>query len=240
MRIGRRLIALGGFVVRSVNEKSTVESLDHVAAGSPDPGSDHTLFTSDAPPMRPFNAFAKRAFDIVAAAIGLFVFSPMFLLASLAIRLNSRGPVFSAQVWHDCDNEQIRVFKFRTTTGEICDKFVQAGRRSYSPTTHVGRILRRTGIEGLPQLINVLRGEMSIVGPHPYITVPGKIFNEQNSRMAPRHDVKPGITGWAQVNGCSGTRQRTEFDLHYIENWSFLFDLKIILMTLFSKNAYLN
>jgi lipopolysaccharide/colanic/teichoic acid biosynthesis glycosyltransferase len=105
--------------------------------------------------------------------------------------------------------------------------------------------LRRTGIDGLPQLINVLRGEMSIVGPSPYIAALNDIFAEQISLIRQRHRVKPGITGWAQVNGCCGEsnnvmRRRIEFDRYYVDNWSLLFDIKVILMTLFSKNAYLN
>jgi putative colanic acid biosynthesis UDP-glucose lipid carrier transferase len=111
--------------------------------------------------------------------------------------------------------------------------------------TRVGGVLRRTGIDGLPLLINVLRGEMSIVGPAPSVAALNNIFAEQISLIQLRQRVKPGITGWAQVNGCCGesnkmTRQRIEFDRYYIENWSFLFDIKIVLMTLFSKNAYLN
>jgi lipopolysaccharide/colanic/teichoic acid biosynthesis glycosyltransferase len=107
--------------------------------------------------------------------------------------------------------------------------------------TRVGAVLRRTGIDGLPLLINVLRGEMSFVGPAPYVTL-NSTFAEQVSLIQQWHRVKPGIAGWAQVHGCYGEsmRQRFEFDRYYIENWSFLFDMRIILMTLFSKDAYLN
>ena len=113
--------------------------------------------------------------------------------------------------------------------------------------TIIGQILRRTSIDELPQLLNVLIGEMSIVGPRPHATTHNKMFEDQILPFARRHNVKPGITGWAQVNGYRGPantidkmQMRLEYDLYYIDNWSFLFDLKIILMTLFSKKAYVN
>jgi lipopolysaccharide/colanic/teichoic acid biosynthesis glycosyltransferase len=181
---------------------------------------------------------AKRAFDMVVATVGLVLFSPMFLLVSIAIKIDSRGPVFHPQMLHGYNNENIPLLKFRTTT-------VSETKKNTSFVTRVGGVLRRTGIDGLPQLINVLRGEMSIVGPALYVAALNNIFAEQISLIQQRRRVKPGITGWAQVNGCCGEsnkvmRQRIEFDQYYIENWSPLFDIKVILMTLFSKNAYLN
>jgi lipopolysaccharide/colanic/teichoic acid biosynthesis glycosyltransferase len=111
--------------------------------------------------------------------------------------------------------------------------------------TRVGAVLRRTGIDGLPLLINVLRGEMSIVGPAPCVAALNNIFAEHISLVQQGHRVRPGITGWAQVNGCCGDgdrmiRQRIEVDRYHIDNWSFLFDMRIILMTMSSKDAYLN
>jgi lipopolysaccharide/colanic/teichoic acid biosynthesis glycosyltransferase len=178
-----------------------------------------------------FSRAAKRAFDVVGAIVGLVLFSPMFLLVAIAIKTDSRGPVFHPQTVYGYNNGNIRVLKFRTT-------IVWGQRKALQYVSRVGAVLRRTGIDGLPLLVNVLRGEMSIVGPAPYNA-------EQVSLIQQWHRVKPGITGWAQVNGCCGDsdkmiRQRVEFDQYYIENWAFLFDLKIILMTLFSKNAYLN
>ena len=139
------------------------------------------------------------------------------------------------------------MFKFRsmTTLEEGCD-FKQVVRND-PRVTRVGRILRRTNIDELPQLLNVLSGEMSIVGPRPHATAHNTMFEEKIVPFSRRHNVKPGITGWAQVNGCRGEtdtlekmQRRLEHDLYYIDNWSFLLDLKIIFMTLFSKNAYLN
>ena len=125
-------------------------------------------------------------------------------------------------------------------------QFTQATRDD-PRVTSIGRILRRTNIDELPQLINVLRGEMSLVGPRPHATAHNDLFHEIIAPFSRRHNVKPGITGWAQVNGYRGEtdvlekmQRRIEHDLYYIDNWSFLFDLKIILMTLFSKRAYLN
>ena len=197
---------------------------------------DPAIVTNDWAPEFQFSRAAKRAFDIVAATVGLILFSPILLVASIAIKIDSRGPVFRLQMLHGYNNEKIQLLKFRTTVVSLTEK-------STSIVTRVGGVLRRTGIDGLPQLINVLRGEMSIVGPAPYVAALNTIFVEQISLIQQRHRAKPGITGWAQVNGCGGEsnkvmRQRIEFDRHYIENWSFLFDIKVVLMTLLSKNAY--
>jgi lipopolysaccharide/colanic/teichoic acid biosynthesis glycosyltransferase len=126
------------------------------------------------------------------------------------------------------------------------DQFTQATAND-PRVTRVGRIIRRTNIDELPQLINVLYGNMSIVGPRPHATAHNALFNDMIVPFSRRHNVKPGITGWAQVNGYRGAtdtfekmQRRIEYDLHYIDNWSFLFDIKIIALTLFSKRSYLN
>jgi Undecaprenyl-phosphate glucose phosphotransferase len=199
------------------------------------------------PPLSAADLFIKRAFDILAATCGLLLLLPLFLAVSLAIKLDSPGPVFFRQRRHGYNNRTIRVFKFRsmTTLEDGCD-FKQVVRHD-PRVTRVGRILRRTNIDELPQLLNVLSGEMSIIGPRPHATAHNKMFEEKILPFPRRHNVKPGITGWAQVNGCRGEtdtlekmQRRLEHDLYYIDNWSFLLDLKIIFMTLFSKNAYLN
>jgi len=180
----------------------------------------------------------KRAFDIVVATAGLVLFSPIFLFVAIAIKIDSRGPVFRAQTLNSYNDENIPLLEFRTTIDSLTAK-------STSIVTRVGGVLRRSGVDCLPRLINVLRGEMSIVGPAPYAALPNNIFAEQVSLVQQRHRVNPGITGWAQVNGCCGdsnmaVRRRIEFDRYYIENCSFLFDIKVILMTLFSKKSYLD
>jgi putative colanic acid biosynthesis UDP-glucose lipid carrier transferase len=160
------------------------------------------------------------------------------VFVAIAIKIDSRGPVFRAQTLNGYNDENIPLLEFRTTV-------VSSTAKSASIVTRVGGVLRRTGVDCLPLLINVLRGEMSIVGPSPYAALPNDIFAEQISLIEQRRRVKPGITGWAQVNGCGGKsnkamRQRIEFDRYYIENCSFLFDVKVILMALFSKSAYLD
>jgi lipopolysaccharide/colanic/teichoic acid biosynthesis glycosyltransferase len=180
---------------------------------------------------------AKRAFDIIVATVGLTLLSPMFLLVSIAIKAGSRGPVFSPLTVYGYKNEITRLLKFRTA-------IVWGQRKALQHVPRVGTILRRTRIDDLPLLINVLRGEMSIVGPAPYGTA--SFVAEQTSLIQQRQSVKPGLIGWAQVHGCrceendKVVRQRIEFDQYYIANWSFLFDMRIILMALLSKHAYLN
>ena len=199
------------------------------------------------PPLSMFDLCAKRTFDITLATIGLIVLSPLFLVVSIAIKLDSPGPVFFRNTRHGFNNEEIRVLKFRSmTTIEDGDQFTQATKND-PRVTRIGQIIRRTNIDELPQLINVLRGEMSLVGPRPHATAHNALFNNVITPFSRRHNVKPGITGWAQVNGYRGAtdalekmQRRIEYDLYYIDNWSFLFDLKIIMMTLFSKKAYLN
>jgi Undecaprenyl-phosphate glucose phosphotransferase len=202
------------------------------------------------PPLSTFDLSIKRAFDICASAIGLIVLSPLLLVVSLGIKLESPGPILFRQNRHGYNNEIIPVVKFRTMNvmedGESPKTFTQA--RSDDPRlTRLGRVLRRTNIDELPQLFNVLRGEMSLIGPRPHPIALNTTFRERIVPYSRRHNVKPGLTGWAQVNGFRGEtdtfekmQRRVEYDMFYIDNWSFLFDLKILLMTLFSKNAYQN
>jgi len=199
------------------------------------------------PPLSVFDLFIKRAFDLVFASISLIVLSPLLLVISIAIKLDSPGPVFFRQVRHGFNNDEIHVLKFRSMacfqdTGEFkpCVK-------NDPRVTRIGRIMRRTNIDELPQFINVLNGEMSIVGPRPHATAHNDMFSKVIAPFSRRHNVKPGITGWAQVNGYRGAtdtlqkmEQRIEYDLQYIDNWSFLFDIKIIAMTMFTKRAYVN
>ena len=199
-------------------------------------------------PLGFFDLAIKRIFDIVVATVALVVLSPLLCFVALAIRLDSRGSVLFRQMRHGYNNEEIRVFKFRTMrmTENSDGRFVPT-KENDDRVTITGQVLRKTSIDELPQLLNVLLGEMSIVGPRPHATTHNKMFENQILPFARRHNVKPGITGWAQVNGYRGPadtvdkmRKRVEYDLYYIDNWSFFFDLKIILMTLFSKKAYTN
>src|SRR5215471_2170672 len=199
------------------------------------------------PPLSQIQRIAKRLFDIVVSAASLLALSPLLMFVAIGIKLDSRGPVLFRQTRHGYNNETIRVFKFRSmTTLEDGDNFVQAARND-SRVTRFGAILRRTNIDELPQLINVLRGEMSIVGPRPHATAHNKMFESKISVFSRRHVVKPGITGWAQVNGYRGAtdtlekmQRRVEHDLYYVDNWSFWLDLRIVVMTVFSRTAYTN
>lgn len=190
----------------------------------------------------------KRSFDVVVAVASCVVLWPLLLLVAALIKLETPGPVFFKQTRLGFNNDPIEVWKFRsmTTFDDSHDEFRQAVRND-PRVTRVGRFIRRTNIDELPQLINVLRGEMSIVGPRPHAVAHNDMFADQIRRMFRRHNVKPGITGWAQVNGLRGEtdtfekmQKRIEHDLYYVDNWSFFFDLKIMIMTVISKRAYTN
>ena len=188
----------------------------------------------------------KRSFDLfVAIAAGLLLL-PLMLLVAALIKLDSRGPVLFQQIRHGYNNKPIKVLKFRTMVS--CEErgFRQATRDD-PRVTRIGRILRRTNFDELPQLLNVICGTMSIVGPRPHAIAHNEMYDGQIARMSRRHNVKPGITGWAQINGLRGEtetfekmRKRVEYDLYYIDNWSLAFDFKIVLMTIFSKQSYAN
>ena len=198
-------------------------------------------------PLSAFDLLVKRASDLVIATVGLLLLLPLFLIISIAIKLDSSGPIFFCQKRHGFNNEEINVFKFRSMiSGQDEGQFTQATEDD-PRVTRVGRIIRRTNIDELPQLFNVMRGDMSIVGPRPHATAHNSLFNHLIAKFSSRHNVKPGITGWAQINGYRGAtdtlekmQRRIEYDLEYINNWSFLFDIKIIAMTVYSKQAYTN
>ena len=202
------------------------------------------------PPLSAFDLSIKRAFDVCASVLGLVALSPLLLTVSLGIKLESHGPILFRQNRHGYNNEIIPVVKFRTMNvvedGESSATFKQV-RSDDDRLTRLGRFLRRTNIDELPQLFNVLCGEMSLIGPRPHPIALNTMFRERIVPYSRRHNVKPGLTGWAQVNGFRGEtdtfekmQHRVEYDMFYIDNWSFLLDLKIILMTLFSKSAYQN
>jgi Undecaprenyl-phosphate glucose phosphotransferase len=188
----------------------------------------------------------KRSFDLVVAATAGFFLLPLILTVAALIKLDSPGPVLFRQTRHGYNNKHIEVFKLRTMMVSDDGEFRQATRDD-PRVTRIGRILRRANIDEVPQLMNVIRGDMSIVGPRPHAVSHNEMYDGQIARMARRHNVKPGITGWAQVNGLRGEtdtiekmRARVEHDLYYIDNWSFAFDLVIVLMTIFSRKSYEN
>ncbi|MGH1351618.1 MAG: undecaprenyl-phosphate glucose phosphotransferase [Methyloligellaceae bacterium] len=202
-------------------------------------------------PISDWGIFVKNAADYIIGAIALIAFMPIMALVAVVIKLDSPGPVFYRQKRHGFNHKIINVLKFRTmqnaepgTHGEV----LQASRNDKRITT-VGAILRKTSLDELPQLINVLRGEMSLVGPRPHAIEHNSYYGKLVENYANRHRVKPGITGWAQVNGLRGgtedhrlMEERVKYDLEYIENWSIWLDIKILFMTpiygFVSKNAY--
>ncbi len=200
-----------------------------------------------APPLAPLQLFSKRAFDIVLSGIALLLLSPLFLFVAAAIKLTSPGPVFFRQRRSGYNCEEFRIWKFRTmTTMEDGEGVVQAAPGD-ARVTPIGHYLRALNIDELPQLINVLRGDMSIVGPRPHAVTHDHAFAKRVSSYSRRLNVLPGITGWAQVNGFRGPTQndtllrgRIRHDLYYLDNWSMLFDLYIIALTLLSPKSYRN
>jgi Undecaprenyl-phosphate glucose phosphotransferase len=189
----------------------------------------------------------KRICDIVLSSVALALLTPVFFLAAIAIKVDSKGPVLFIQTRHGFNKVPFRIFKFRSMTTMEDGGEVKQATSDDPRITRVGSFLRKYNIDELPQLFNVLRGEMSLVGPRPHALVHDEAFESEVTLYARRHNVKPGITGWAQVNGFRGETNTTEkisqrihFDLHYIDNWSFAFDVWIMFLTLFSPKAYKN
>jgi Undecaprenyl-phosphate glucose phosphotransferase len=191
-------------------------------------------------------ALIKRAFDICFSVAVLLLTSPLFGLVALIIWLTSPSPIFFVQERVGLNGESFHMYKFRTMRVGASGESSARWTTSHDPRrTRFGAFLRRTSLDELPQFVNVLKGEMSVVGPRPERPFFVRKFLEQVTRYNQRHALKVGITGWAQVNGWRGNtsiEKRIEYDLYYIQNWSLGFDLRIILMTFFSglinRNAY--
>ncbi|MEE4175265.1 MAG: undecaprenyl-phosphate glucose phosphotransferase, partial [Xanthomonadales bacterium] len=201
-------------------------------------------------PLSGWSGVIKVVEDKILAVLALAVLSPLLLLIALAIKLDSRGPVLFRQARYGFNNEVIIVNKFRTMYHDRPPEVgVPQARRNDLRVTRVGRLLRRMSFDELPQVLNVLSGSMSMVGPRPHAVEHNEQYSALIGGYHGRHRVKPGITGWAQVNGLRGEtttldqmRKRVEHDIHYIENWSPWLDLRIVVLTaLFGwhqKNAY--
>jgi putative colanic acid biosynthesis UDP-glucose lipid carrier transferase len=189
----------------------------------------------------------KRAFDVVfSSAVILFIFSWLLPLLSIIIKLNSKGPVFFVQQRTGINNKTFNCIKFRTMKVNHEADTKQAVKND-NRITSIGNFLRKYNIDELPQFFNVLVGNMSVVGPRPHMLKHTEQYSALIEYYKVRHFVKPGITGWAQVNGYRGLtdelwkmQKRVEYDMEYLENWNFLWDIKIIVMTLIGKNAYKN
>ena len=197
-------------------------------------------------PLVGMAALRKRAFDLAVASVGLLLASPLLLAIAVATRLSSRGPILYGQDRMGLDGRVFRMLKFRTMRSDAeADSGPVWTRQDDPRRTRLGAFLRRTSLDELPQLWNVVRGEMSIVGPRPERPVFIDQFRHEVPGYMLRHKVKAGMTGWAQVHGWRGNtslHERIEHDIHYIQNWSLGLDVKIVFLTalhvLFGRNAY--
>ena len=200
-------------------------------------------------PFTGTNGLVKRASDIVLASLILVLILPLLLLITIGVKLSSPGPALFKQRRNGLDGEEITVYKFRSMTTQDNGATVTQATRSDPRVTRFGTFLRRSSLDELPQFFNVLQGRMSIVGPRPHAVAHNTLYRELIKAYMVRHKVKPGITGWAQVNGLRGEtdtiekmRARVEYDLEYLRNWSLGLDLQIIARTvrliIFDRHAY--
>ena len=193
-----------------------------------------------------FNRLIKRVTDIIGSLIAIVIFSPAMLLAAIAVRCSGRGPVIFQQERVGLNGVHFMMYKFRTMRMQKDEEEKEAWTTKNDPrVTRIGRFLRATSLDETPQFFNVLFGHMSLVGPRPERPQFVEKFKEEIPRYMIKHQVRPGITGWAQINGYRGDtsiRKRIEYDLYYIENWTYSFDLRILFSTIFhvfrQKNAY--
>ncbi len=196
-------------------------------------------------PFHGLGGWVKRAEDVLLSGVILCLIAAPMALIALAVKLTSTGPIFFCQTRYGLNGQPIRVLKFRSMS--TCDNgptIVQAKENDVR-ITPLGSFLRRTSLDELPQFLNVLRGEMSVVGPRPHAVAHNELYRSQIHGYMLRHKVKPGITGWAQVNGWRGETERiekmehrVEHDLYYIDNWSFFWDIQIVFLTIFGKKTH--
>ena len=192
------------------------------------------------------NRWMKRLMDIFGAIVAIILFSPVMLLAAILVKTTSEGPLIFKQERVGLHNRPFYMYKFRSMV--VQDKAAEKGKwtvQNDPRVTPIGKFMRKTSIDELPQLFNVLKGEMSLVGPRPERPFFVEKFKEEIPRYMVKHQVRPGITGWAQINGYRGDTsimKRIEYDLYYIENWTIGLDIKILILTFFkgfiNKNAY--
>ncbi len=211
-------------------------------------GAVQTLSVFDTP-FQGANTILKRIEDIVFSSIILLLISPVLLAVALGVKLSSPGPIIFKQYRYGLDGRKIKVYKFRSMTSQDNGSQVKQATKNDARITKFGSFIRRTSLDELPQFFNVLQGRMSIVGPRPHAVAHNEEYRQLIEGYMLRHKVKPGITGWAQINGFRGETEtinkmvkRIEYDLDYIHRWSVWLDVKIIIATVFKgfvdKNAY--
>lgn len=181
-----------------------------------------------------FYKFVKRFFDILISLVGLLITSPILILTAIAIKIESPGPIIFKQERLGRNGKVFKIYKFRS----MCLDAEKAGvyeKKGDSRVTRVGNIIRKTSIDELPQFVNILKGEMSLIGPRPALTYHPWDFEEYTPQQKKMFNVRPGITGWAQVNGRKAVEwpRRIELNVEYVENISFMLDLKIFFQTIF-------
>jgi Undecaprenyl-phosphate glucose phosphotransferase len=198
-------------------------------------------------PLSRLEAMEKRLFDILLASIALLLLTPLLAIVAVLIKLDSAGPVFFLQRRFGFNQEPFQIIKFRSMRTLDDGPGIRQARRDDPRVTRIGYWLRRWNIDEIPQLFNVINGEMSLVGPRPHALSHDREYEHRISAYACRHNVKPGITGWAQIHGLRGEtdtdekmRKRVEYDLYYIDNWSLWLDLQILVRTLISRSSYRN
>ncbi len=193
-----------------------------------------------------FNMICKRIMDLMGAVVAIAIFSPIMLVTAVLVKTTSRGPLIYKQERVGLHNQNFQMYKFRSMEVQSPRSEKKAWTVRNDPrVTRVGRFIRRTSIDELPQLFNILKGDMSLVGPRPERPFFVEKFREEIPRYMVKHQVRPGLTGWAQINGYRGDtsiKKRIEYDLYYIENWTLGLDIKILFLTFFkgfvNKNAY--
>jgi len=190
-------------------------------------------------PFSGMNGVVKRASDIVLASLILLAISPILAAIALGVKLSSPGPVLFRQRRYGLDGREIVVYKFRSMTVTEDGPVVKQATKNDARVTRFGAFLRRTSLDELPQFVNVLQGRMSIVGPRPHAVAHNEMYRKLIKSYMVRHKVRPGITGWAQVNGLRGEtetvekmRRRIEYDIDYLNNWSLWLDLRILLKSI--------
>jgi Undecaprenyl-phosphate glucose phosphotransferase len=198
-------------------------------------------------PLSRMELLEKRAFDLLFASVALLLLTPVLAAVALLIKLDSAGPVFFLQHRYGFNQKPFRIIKFRTMRTLEDGPVVSQAKKDDPRVTRVGAWLRRWNLDELPQLFNVIKGDMSLVGPRPHALSHDREYEQRISVYARRHNVKPGITGWAQIHGFRGEtdtddkmQNRVEYDLHYIDNWSLGLDLQIMIRTVLSSTSYRN
>ena len=190
-------------------------------------------------PLTATEQACKRALDLLIASAALIVLAPLLILIAISIKIESPGPVLFMQTRNGFSGRPFRILKFRTMSVLEDGVVIRQATKNNSRTTRLGRLLRRANIDELPQLFNVIAGDMSLVGPRPHAAAHNSKYKKIIAKYAYRHHVKPGLTGWAQINGLRGETQtvdvmarRIEYDVWYIKNWSMWLDFRILLRTL--------